>query len=51
MYFESLSFPKMLLVNLAKEMAIRLLPSGAVGAKNYKKKGTAETFFSWRSLF
>jgi hypothetical protein len=38
MYFESLSFPKMLLVNLAKEMAVRLSPSGAVGAEKLQEK-------------
>jgi len=38
MYFESLSFSKMLLVNLAKKMAARLSLSGAVGAEKLQEK-------------
>jgi len=38
MYFESLSVPKMLLVNRAQEMAVRLSPFGAVGAEKLQEK-------------
>jgi len=45
MYFESLSFRKMLLVNLAKQMAIRLSLPGAVAAEKIQKKGQGRNFF------
>jgi hypothetical protein len=38
MYFESLSFLKKLLVNVAKKMAARLSLSGAVGAEKLQEK-------------